>query len=331
MSKKWICILLLVNVLTKLQGQDVSLTQFFSLPTYLNPALTGSVPQYRFNTAYRLQWTALASPLETNIASFDARLANYHIGLGGIIVHDRVNALGLSSTTVSGLYSYVTETDQWMYRWGLQVGVIARSIHFSRFTFGDQLLTGAPVTQERFSQQTVWMPDIGAGFAAYCDGLWYGFAVHHLNQPNQSLIVSANYVKEKLPARVSAHVGGKYTFPSAEIVMLPAVLFQYQGVSTLIDITNAFRYHDFSAGLSYRTSPSKPMNMNRKAIAFFSRLNVEGVVFGYSFEYGIGGNNAYHLGSTHELTFSFVPKASKHFKKKVKDNTRVHLPVYEFY
>ncbi|MCS6833106.1 MAG: PorP/SprF family type IX secretion system membrane protein [Flammeovirgaceae bacterium] len=326
--------LLLVICYMKIKAQDVGLTQFFSSPIYLNPAFTGSVPQYRCNTAYRLQWSALASPLETNIFSFDARLANYNVGIGGIITHDRIASLGLSSTTFGGVYSYVTETDQWMYRWGIQAGVIVRSVQFSRLTFGDQFLTGSPVTKEQFQQATIGMPDVGAGFAAYSHRLWYGFAVHHLNQPDQSVISSTSYQKERLPARFSVHVGGKYALHSQYIEVLPALLLQHQGASTLFDISNAFRYSDFMLGFSYKTSLSKPssqLSANRRAVAFFSNVKVESFIVGYSFDYGIGGNNAHYFGSTHELTVVFVPKASKRFKKKVRDNTRVHLPVYGFY
>lgn len=346
MTKKFNSILLLRKCLflfllhflsLKTFAQEPAFTQFFTMPLYLNPAFAGATEQYRFNTSYRSQWNSLPTPLETNVATLDYHLPNYSIGLGAIISNDRISNLGVSSTSFSVLYSYSISTNKWIYRFGLQAGVISRSISYSSLVFGDQLISGNPISKEKLPQQSVFMPDISLGFAGYQQHIWYGFAIHHLNRPRQTVIESNFNDKERLPAKFSVHTGGRYRIKDKageRVYILPSILLQYQKLSTLLDISTALRYNDFSIGLTYKSSLNNPANSlstNRKAIAILSGLRHKGFRFGYSFEYGLKGNNAYSIGNSHEISLVFAPKAKYKFKKKIKDNTRVYTPIYGFY
>ncbi|GAB4335352.1 MAG: hypothetical protein OHK0038_12950 [Flammeovirgaceae bacterium] len=318
-------------------AQEPAFTQFFTMPLYLNPAFAGATEQYRFNTSYRSQWNSLPTPLETNVATFDYHLPNYNVGLGAILSSDRITNLGVSSNSFSVLYSYSTYTDNWIYRFGLQAGIISRSISYAKLVFGDQLLSGSLVSKEKLPQETIFMPDFSIGFTGYQQDIWYGFAIHHLNRPQQTVIQSSYNDDERLPARFSVHAGGRYRIKDRageRVYILPSLLFQYQNISTLLDFSTALRYNDFSIGLTYKGSLSKPsssLSANRQAIALFTGLRYRGFRFGYSFEYGLKGNNAYSIGNSHEISLVFAPKAKYKFKKKIKDNTRVYIPIYGFY
>ena len=57
-------------------AQDPSMTQFYMMPTLLNPAYTGLMEQYvRINTNYRTQWNKFA-PYYTYAASVDGAIVD---------------------------------------------------------------------------------------------------------------------------------------------------------------------------------------------------------------------------------------------------------------
>ena len=130
----------------QLQAQDPELTQFYAAPVYTNPALAGSaVCAYgaagRVSLNYRNQWPNLPGTFRSFCASWDQHIPSVGGGLGAMVFHDIAGSGLLTSTTVSGVYSYLLPLDRGrMYmRFGLQGSITNKSINFGRLKFADQI------------------------------------------------------------------------------------------------------------------------------------------------------------------------------------------------
>ena len=86
------------GLVTKSFAQDPGFTQFNSVPTYLNPAFTGSTKQQRFALAYRNQWPGVNKTYTSYLASYDYNLANYNSGIGAYVMQDQAGSSNLSNT-----------------------------------------------------------------------------------------------------------------------------------------------------------------------------------------------------------------------------------------
>src|SRR3546814_13591012 len=63
-------------------AQDPHLSQYYSSPLFLNPALTGMFNgEFRISGNQKTQWGSITNPYSTSVASFDALLDN-KLGVG---------------------------------------------------------------------------------------------------------------------------------------------------------------------------------------------------------------------------------------------------------
>ena len=93
-------------------AQDLHFSLPFRTPLLLNPALTGgSSGNYRIVTAYKNQWSTIATPFQTIYASYDMRLlhenaGDNHLGLGLSFYRDKAGKtnMGLSQLNLSLAY-----------------------------------------------------------------------------------------------------------------------------------------------------------------------------------------------------------------------------------
>ncbi|HPI80917.1 MAG TPA: PorP/SprF family type IX secretion system membrane protein, partial [Cyclobacteriaceae bacterium] len=198
------CILLVHETVT---AQDPQYSQFYAAPLYLNPAFAGSTGQARFGINYRNQWPAIDANFTTISAFFDTYIEDKNSGVGAMLTRDREGILGLQSISLAAQYSYnISLTDGLSFRPGVQIALYNRSVNFSKLTFGDQFdpATGDiinPTSAEALNGGNKFFPDLSFGGLFYTPRAWLGGAVHHITQPNQSLIGE----KSKLPMKISVH------------------------------------------------------------------------------------------------------------------------------
>ena len=69
-------------------GQDVSFSQFYTNPIYLNPAFSGSVGVPRTSLQYRNQWHAFQNAYTTYSAALDLPVKVLRGGIGINILND---------------------------------------------------------------------------------------------------------------------------------------------------------------------------------------------------------------------------------------------------
>ncbi len=216
-----------------LQAQDPEFTQFYANPIYLNPAFAGSARCPRLVMNYRNQWPSLTGTFVTTSASFDQHVQSIQGGLGLIVLNDRAAQTTLQTTTVSGIYSYQQPISRkFSIKAGLQATYFQKSLDWDQLTFGDMI-----DPRKGFIYETMDVPrggrvsnvDFSAGILGFSDQFYGGFAVHHLNEPNESLIVGVS----RLPMKFTGHAGVMIPIEKrnkqAESSVSPNVMYRRQG------------------------------------------------------------------------------------------------------
>ena len=108
-------------------AQDPEFTQFYANKLYLNPAFAGSDRCPRFSLNYRNEWPALESTYITYSASFDQHVDAVEGGLGLHIMQDYEGDGAISTTFISGMYSYTVPVNRkFSITGGFQVSYIQR-------------------------------------------------------------------------------------------------------------------------------------------------------------------------------------------------------------
>lgn len=217
--KKGIYILAaLIVTCHEVRAQDPVFTQAFLSPVYLNPGATGAGEHdLRISGIYRRQWWNVPSGMNYMAFSIDKYIPGINSGLG--LMATKSSEGYLNKSGFYGSYAYnicagtksVAEnggTPKWFWTGGLQFGVAQNRIDYNKLVFSDQLTplgvsyfrtnANIPVNNGKF------FPDFAAGtffnFNATEDRrLLVGFAGHHINTPDESLILTSDSFRSQLP------------------------------------------------------------------------------------------------------------------------------------
>jgi len=186
---------LLMTMLPEAKAQDPEFTQFYANPLYLNPAFAGTARCPRLVMNYRNQWPALSGNFVTTSASYDQHVEAIQGGLGLIVTNDQAGQT-LSTTSISGIYSYQQPISRtFSIKAGFQATYFQKSVDWSQLTFGDQIDPRKGFiyeTQDVPRGGTVNNVDFSAGLLGSVRNFSLGVAVHHLNEPNESLVVGTS-------------------------------------------------------------------------------------------------------------------------------------------
>ena len=236
MRKRLIYLFVLIGFLSlsdRLVAQDPEFTQFYANPLYLNPAFAGSLKCPRFVMNYRNQWPSLTGNFVTTSASYDQNVQTIQGGLGLLVMNDRAAQGTLNTTTVSGMYSYAQNISRkFTIRAALQASYLQKSLDWSRLTLGDQIDPRKGFIYNTNDVQrggTVKAIDFSAGLVGYSDRFYGGIAVHHLNEPNESLILGTS----RLPMKYTVHAGALIPIEKKsrdnDARLSPNILYRRQG------------------------------------------------------------------------------------------------------
>jgi type IX secretion system PorP/SprF family membrane protein len=124
-----------------------------------------------------------------------------------MVMNDRAAQNTLNTTTVSGIYSYQQAINRkFSIKAGFQASYFQKTLDWSKLTFNDMI-----DPRKGFIYETNDIPrgggvknvDFSAGILGFSKMFYGGFAVHHLNEPNESLIVGTS----RLPMKYTVHGG----------------------------------------------------------------------------------------------------------------------------
>lgn len=335
-------LLILISV-GSVTAQDAQFSQFYAAPLYLNPAFAGSTNQARVGVNYRNQWPAIDANFNTISAFADFYIEDKNSGVGVIINRDKEGILGLSSTSISALYSYDLQLTKGLsFRPGFQASLYNRAINFDRLTFGDQFDQYGQVVRKSSveglnSGQSKFFGDISLGALLYSQRAWFGISAFHITQPDQSLVGS----KDNLPMKLNAHAGLKfYLTPGVmgqgfynrprERSIAPAIQYRHQGNFDQMDLGMYFTFEPLLIGTWYRGVPFKSVNgiVNNESIVLLIGLTKKGTKdvlnIGYSYDYTISKLGP-GSGGAHEFSVVYT-WSTRDPRKPAKDKLVIPCP-----
>jgi type IX secretion system PorP/SprF family membrane protein len=279
-------------------AQDPTFTQFYANPLYLNPAFAGSNGCPRFNLNYRNEWPSLSSNYVTYSASYDAYFKNISGGIGILATHDQQGKGTINTSNLGLIYSFHLKVNRkFSMLFGAKAAWTQKFLDWNKLTFGDMI-----DERKGFIYQTGDIRnngskgffDASAGMVGFSKKFFFGFAAHHLNTPNESMIQG----ESKLPIRYTAHagadiqIGNKSRFATKTSIM-PNVIFQYQRGFMEMNIGTYIRYGNFQAGAWFR---------NRDAFILTLGINTGTLRIGYSYDVTVSKLNNANSGGSHEVS-----------------------------
>ncbi len=279
-------------------AQDPTFTQFYANPLYLNPALAGSHGCSRFASNYRNEWPKLTGNYTTYSASWDSYFKNISGGIGILATHDQQGQGTINTSMLGLIYSYHLQLGR---KWKLQFG--ARASWYQKYLDWDKLTFGDMIDPRRgFIYSTGDVPrggsrgffDASAGLVLFNKYFFAGAAVHHLNRPNESMIVGDS----KMPIRVTGHMGaeiqlGRRSKYSNGTSIMPNVIYQYQNGFMELSVGTYVKYGPLNIGVWYR---------NRDAFILTAGINTGKFKLGYSYDVTVSKLNNGVSGGSHEIS-----------------------------
>lgn len=331
--------LLLLFFSNQVQAQDPQFSQYYAAPMYLNPGLIGINQRGSIGVNYRNQWPAIDATFETYSFYTAYNFEDYNSSAGIIVTKDREGIAGLQSTSIGLQYAYqVRLTDKWTFRPGIELAYYWRDADFSRLTFGDQFdETGQvnPATTEVFNSDFASrFFDMSFGGVIFNPSAWLGYSVHHLLEPNQSLIDESS----PLPRKFSLHGGYKIPFSAVSVraqrstkgrerSFTPSFNYRQQDKFKQLDLGVYFTLEPVLLGIWYRGVPIDGLKGigNNESIITMIGLSKNDFTVGYSFDYTISGLGI-GTGGAHEISLTYAFSLANP-RKPARDVRELRCPV----
>ena len=292
-------------------SQDVSFSQFYANPLYLNPAFSGSVGIPRISLQYRNQWSGFNNAFTTYSAAFDMPVKKLQGGIGGYFLND-VQANGIiTSLQVNFSYSvFLQISENYRLHGALQAGYNQNSLNTEMLVFADNLDPnygnhGISAELATLTDPNYGYADFSGGLLMYSKRMFYGVAVHHLTEPNQSFYPGTEDVA-KLDRKYTAHFGAKlpvylYGHNRKKFDISPQLIVQMQGNN------QQFNYGVFATkrGLMVGTWFRQNFGFRYDAVILMAGFMKRNWQFNYSYDLTVSGLRA-DSGGTHEVSLTFL-------------------------
>ncbi len=300
----------------KISAQEVEMSQFYSAPLHLNPALTGISYGPRVVLNYRNQWPSLGSGFNggftTYMASFDMHIQPIRGGIGLLFVGDQISDNLLATYRASLLYS---QQFRFSRKVGMRIGIagtyIYTGIKWNELQFSDMvnIYTGFydpngnlnPTGEPLPARTTVHTGDMNAGFVIFSNKLYGGFAVNNLLMHKESFSGAAN---SAVPMRFAVNFGatlpikhraqGRYS-----VFISPNLLFVNQGKYFQLNGTLLSGVSFMYFGLAYRHAIK-----NSDSVIGIIGFRKSKFRLAYSYDYTVS-KLINRSGGSHELSFTF--------------------------
>ncbi|MEY2938615.1 MAG: hypothetical protein RL062_1204 [Bacteroidota bacterium] len=324
MKKYWLFILLFVGMWGTAVAQDQQYTQFYAVPTVMNPAFAGASLQSRFALQYRNQWLGIPSGYRSYVASFDTYINSMKSGIGVVVQKDVAGVGNLARSSFNVQYAYETRIKKnWYIRPAIQLSIGSRSVDFNNLTFYDQLIrNNASTSLETYPGLSKQFFDTGAGILVYGPDLWFGASAVHLNTPDESLFETNSSL---IPIRYSMHGGKRFRIKGHSLGRLDhhiliAANYMSQGKFDQLDLGFSYEFKPLFMGVWYRGLPVKSNGYglpNRDALAFLVGIQAGAYNLGYSYDVTVSSLGAGNSAGAHELTLVYNMAVKVKSKRKI--------------
>lgn len=304
-------------LISNLNAQDASFSQFYANPLYVNPAYTGLNTGLRVGLDYRSQWGSISNPFTTYNIYGDIQDFNLGGGIGVMAMNDVEGSGFIKTTTFGGFYSYrlVVTPRLFDIQAGFGVSYVMKSVDWSRLVFSDQL---DPVLGNVYQSAAIPPPNQNRNFIDIdAGGLTrfqttigntdfsntFGVAVHHLTEPNESL----SGLDTRLPMKITVHYGTLIPLQGSinwnNIFISPNIIWEKQSNFTTLNFGFYVMKAPVYVGAFYRQE--KPILQGGDAFIAAIGMKIESneVLYQFGYSYDLTTSSlATNTGGTHEIT-----------------------------
>lgn len=328
-----------------LQAQDMHSSQFYSMPSNINPAFTGFFANdYSVAASYKSQWGSVSVPYQTIGASAEiSLLKNKHpnsiLGVGASFIYDKAGSTSFSTGLVNLNVSYLQVLDQrsrHVIGIGFQNGMLLQKFDMSKATFENQFngfdgFNQAINPNESGLNNKVVKYNLGLG-GLYSfspkehSNLFVSFSAYNLLMPNVSFYTGA---ESKLQRRMVAFAGGEFQL-KGNWSMLPTAMYQKQGPNQEIIFGSFVRY-----GMVKERSKDETLAINigawyryMDAVIPAVKLEYKGLCITANFDINVSKlTKVSKFNGGGEVSVSY---SGKLFKERVKKPKRLYCPSFVY-
>jgi type IX secretion system PorP/SprF family membrane protein len=320
--------LLIVAMLFSAGGvaaQDPLFSQFYAVPLQINPAFAGSALAPRAGMAYRNQWTGFNNAYRTYAAFYEQSIDRLNSGIGFYAEGDNAGEGIYKTTKFSSTYAYRLQVnDAVAVKIGVEAGLRQTKLDWLKLTFPDQIdpVDGFTYNTEEISPDNLTNTafDVSTGLLLLSEKFYLGFALNHLNTPDESILLANDNLYRGLLLRYTLHGGtewvvkkGNKAKPSSFIS--PNFLFVSQGPYKQLNL-GAYA----SMGSIYTGAWFRHTFRNSDSVILLAGFK-EGIFkIGISYDLTVSGL-ANHAGGTYELSFGLLFNKEK--RPDINDCTRM--------
>lgn len=306
--KKNLFLLIFVGFVGFIQAQDFHFSQFYNAPITTNPAYTGMTQGgFRVGAIYRNQWwntsqSFINTSFSTPAVFVDAPIyiKNSALGLGLVLLNDRVAGGLLNDYSVAGSLSYIIgigKNKNHLLSFGLQANYTNRSFS-NDLQFASQFQNnefsasfGAP---ETLKGRNFHHFDANAGVAyvaKFSEKVQFnaGFSAFNIAATDYGYIENNNTDNYR---RFSGQIGAEFGL-SEKVFLIPSILFMQQGNINQMNSGLAFAY-GFNPKTklylgAYARSAGWVKDMQMDAVIAYAGMDISRFKLGVSYDYTVSG------------------------------------------
>lgn len=267
---------------TAMAQQDPLYSQYINNLLLINPAYSGNTTDLNLSAMYRKQWVGFEGSPATFNANGHIALSNNRMGAGLIVLQDKIGSDKTSEVTFTYGY-HLPLNNEITLSFGLQGGAINYYSDYSDLKINP--------ADSKFTNQSVWKPNLGTGFILKSEKFLVSFSVPKLLKANSTVEqVSTSLYNQH------AYALGAYVFQlSYRIKVKPWILARMvSSVPASFDYGASIKVDDsYSLGFFTR---------NFETYGTFAQINLgDHLRFAYVFELPTKNSVGTQF-TTHELT-----------------------------
>ncbi|WP_297089487.1 PorP/SprF family type IX secretion system membrane protein [uncultured Draconibacterium sp.] len=300
-------------------SQDVTFSQFYANPVYMNPAFSGTSGVPRVAIQYRNQWHGFSNAYNSYSFAVDIPVKKLRGGIGLNFLNDVQASGALSVLSINAAYSVGVQLNEnmWM-NGGLQVGYVRNSLNVNDLIFADNLDSnfgnhGTSGELNYLSSPNNSYLDYGIGSLVFSKRIFMGVAVHHLTEPTQSFSDDDNY-GEPVKRKFSAHMGARlpvylHGHQRKKMDISPQLILQSQGAFQQVN----YGLYAARKGIALGTWFRQNFGLRYDAVIFVIGFVRNRIQLTYSYDLTVSGLSG-ASGGTSEVSCTFLLKQHKNIR-----------------
>lgn len=300
-------------------AQDVSFSQFYSNPLYLNPAFSGSAGVSRVALQYRNQWHSFNNAYVTYSAAVDFPVKKLQGGIGVTAMNDALSDGLVNSMQVNLSYAvYIQISETYRLHGAIQAGYNRNSLNTSELVFADNLDPnygnhGTSRELEYITDANYGFMDFSTGVLMYSERIFFGLAAHHLTEPQQSYYYGNEDVA-RLDRKYTAHFGARlpvylHGHYRKKFDVSPQIIIQNQGIFNQLNYGIFATKRAVTGGMWFRQN----FGIRYDAVVFLVGFFKKNWQFMYSYDFTVSGLRG-DSGGTSEVSLVFLLSRNKDMK-----------------